>query len=246
MLNGETLDYYDYVRAQLAGGTLTFEPVAEIGDMARSNCLDLHYRAQAVALSIAKGIPNRSEPQRLPVNIYGADGDWEMYSTPSRDARLKTAFKYLRDMAQRFVEMAARHDVHLSYGGGNLPADLLRAYDEATRYCRVTYATGDNSRVTLSYEDARQRLFAMSFDPYQCVELRWGDPNASSCADGPVKRAWYAAEQSLRNQLERTYDARMDFTLDDLQTRHPGMALPPDTDVRAYLLSVAAQPDKAP
>src|SRR5262249_10646392 len=38
-LNGETLDYYDYVRAQLAGGTLLFEPVSEIADMARSNCL---------------------------------------------------------------------------------------------------------------------------------------------------------------------------------------------------------------
>jgi hypothetical protein len=245
-LNGETLDYYDYVRAQLAGGKLTFEPVAEIGDMARSNCLDLHYRAQAVALAVAKGIQNQLEPRRLPDNIYGADGDWEMYSTPSRDARLKTAFKYLRDMAQRFVEMGARHDAHLFYNGDNLPTDLLRAYDQATRYCRVTYIASDGSRVTLGYEDARQRLSAMSFDPYQCVELRWGDPSASGCADGSVKRAWYEAEQSLRNQLERTYDARMDFTLDDLQARSPGVTSSPDTDVRAYLLSVSAQPDKAP
>ena len=245
-LNNEILDYYDYVRAQLAGGTLLFEPVSEIADMARSNCLDLRYRAQAVALAIVKGIQNRPEPDRLPYNIYGADGDWEMYSTPSRDARLKTAFKHLRDTAQRFVEMAARHDPHLSYQGTDIAGDMLDAYDEATRYCRVTYANSDGSRTILSYEDARKRLFAMSFDPYQCIEHRWGDTEAAACSDSPEKRAWYDAEQNLRNQIERTYDARMDFSRDDLQARHPGVAASPDTDMRAYLLSVSPQADKAP
>ena len=245
-LNGERLDYYDYVRAQLAGGTLLFEPVTEIADMARSNCLDLHYRAQAVALATARGIENHPEPERLPYNIYGADGDWEMYSTPSRDARLKTAFKYLRDTAQRFVEMAARHDPHLSYEGGDIAGDLLRAYDLATRYCRVSYANSDGSRTTLNYEDARKRLFAMSFDPYQCIEHRWGDTESATCADNPLKRAWYDGEQNLRNQTERTYDARMDFSRDDLLTRHPGVETTPDTDVRAYLMSAGAQPDRAP
>lgn len=244
-LNGETLDYYDYVRAQMAGGKLLFEPVAEIRDMARSLCIDLHYRAQAVALALTHGIQNRPEPARLPENIYGTDGDWETYSTPSRDARLKVEFKSLRDTAQRFVEMAARHDAHLSYDGTDLPGDLLRAYDRETKYCGVPYSNSDGSLTTLGFEDARQRLFAMSFDPYQCIERRWGDANAATCADSSVKRGWYDAEQSLRNQLERTYDARMDFTLRDLQERKPGVAAPPDTDVRAYLTKLA-QPDSAP
>ncbi len=245
-LNGETLDYYDYVRAQLAGGTLLFDPIGEIADMGRSNCLDLRYRAQAAALAIARGMENRPEPDRLPYNIYGADGDWELYSTPSRDARLKTAFKHLRDMAQRFVEMAASRDPHLSYQGSDIAGDLLRAYDDATRFCRVVYANSDGSRVILSYEEARERLFAMSFDPYQCIERRWGDSTAPTCADGEVKRAWYDAEQNLRNQIERTYDARMDYSLDDLQTRQPGAAAAPDTDVRTYLLNAGVQAVKAP
>jgi hypothetical protein len=84
----------------------------------------------------------------------------------------------------------------------------------------------------------------MSFDPYQCIERRWGarDENElSTCRDGAVKRAWYEAEQNLRNQIDRTYDAQMDFTLEEL--REPGagkgVASPPDTDTRAYLVSVA-------
>ncbi|HWA89615.1 MAG TPA: hypothetical protein VG889_06235 [Rhizomicrobium sp.] len=232
-LNGETLDYYDYVRAQMAGGKLEFEPVAELREIVRANCSDLHYRAQAVSLALAAGIQNRAEPQRLPENIYGTEGDWETYSTPSRDARLKTEFKALRDLVQRFVEMQRRGDPHLVYTGDDLVGDLLKAYDRETRFCFV----GTGSAAPLAYEEARKRLFAMSFDPYQCLERRWGGdaPCRESDRDGADKQAWYAAEQGLRNQLERTYDARMDFTLDELRARPVPPA--PDTDVRAYLVS---------
>jgi hypothetical protein len=225
-LNGETLDYYDYVRARMAGGTLVFEPLAELRDMIWSNCADLHYRAQAVDLALAAGIQNRAQPARLPDNIYGTEGDWETYSTPSRDARLKTAFKHLRDQVQRFVEMARRGDPHIHYEGHDIAGDLLKVYQRETPYCRIDTGAG-----TLAYEEARAKLFAMSFDPYHCGERRWG----GDCAGDPTKRAWYQAEQNLRNQIERTYDARMGFTLDQLQRQPPVAA--PDTDVIAYLLS---------
>jgi len=83
----------------------------------------------------------------------------------------------------------------------------------------------------------------MSFDPYQCIERRWGatDPRElATCRDGPWKQSWYAAEQNLRNQIDRTYDAQMDFSLEELKTPGPGkgVAAPPDIDARAYLLSV--------
>ena len=100
-LNGQEMDHYDYVRAALSGGRLRFDPVREVADMVASNCADLGYRADAVTLSLAAGLQNQPEPGRLPPNIYGTDGDWETYSTPSRDARLKTAFKELRDAAPR-------------------------------------------------------------------------------------------------------------------------------------------------
>ncbi|MGH6878825.1 MAG: formylglycine-generating enzyme family protein, partial [Rhizomicrobium sp.] len=243
-LNGETLDYYDYVRAKVGGGKLLFDPVKEIGEMVDSNCADLHYRALAVNIAIATGIQNRPEPDRLPRNIYGTNGDWETYSTPSRDARLKTAFNELRNKAQRFVEMYQKGDtVHLLYAGTDLVDDMLAAYDREAGQCSLTYARTNGAPVTLSYEDARKRLFLISFDPYQCVERRWGatDPDElSSCPDAEVKREWYAAEQNLRNQIDRTYDARMDFSLADLQTPGPGkgVPMPPDTDARGYLLSM--------
>jgi hypothetical protein len=251
-LNGETMDYYDYVRAAMAGGQLMFDPLKEVREMANSICYDLHYRAQAVDLALAAGMARRPEPERLPENIYGTYGDWEMYSTPSRDARLKTAFKALRDIAERFVRMQKDNDGirHLYYFGDDIAGDMLTVYDASTANCSVTYTKSDGSPLTLRYEEARRRLFAMSFDPYQCAERRWGasDPaELASCKDGPLKQAWYFAEQNLRNQLDRTYDARMDYTLDALKTPGPGKGVPfpPDTDVRAYLLGVIAKEKQA-
>lgn len=240
-LNGETVDYYDYVRGQLAGGTLLFDPLREVGDMVDSNCDDLHYRVQAVDLAIEAGLNHRNEPERLPPNIYGTEGDWETYSSPSRDARLKTAFKELRDSAARFIRMAARHDKKIAYRGKNLAADMLAVYDTHAAQCRVTYTRSDGSKITFGYEEARRRLFDMSFDPYQCPERRWGataGAELATCPDNTLKTAWYEGERFLRNQIDRTYDARMDFTLAELKTPGPGKGVPaaPDTDVRTFLV----------
>ena len=244
-LNGERLGYYDYLRARMAGGVLEFEPLAELREMIWSNCADLHYRAQAVDRALAAGLQNRPEPAHLPDNIYGTEGDWETFSTPSRDARLKTAFKYLRHQVQRFVEMDRRKDPHLRYAGQSLAADLLKTYLQETQYCTIAYTRSDGTRMNLSYEEARERLFALSFDPYDCAERRWGasaPAELASCRDGADKQAWYAAEQGLRNRTERSYGVRMGYSLSTL------VALPmmpaPDTDVVAYLKSQI--PESAP
>jgi hypothetical protein len=242
-LDGQQMDYYDYVRAKLAGGKLEFDPVQEVRDQVDSNCNDLHYRSDAVILAIQANVDKRPEPERLPPNIYGTEGDWEIYSTPSRDARLKTSFKELRDNVQRFVEFYRTHDARLVYKGNDLVDDLIAAYDNRAAACKLTYTRSDGSLVTLNYDDARHRLFLMSFDPYQCIERRWGatDPReVATCKDGPNKAQWYAAEQNLRNQIDRTYDARMDFTLEELRTpgAGKGVAAPPDIDARAYLMTM--------
>ncbi|MBV9064080.1 MAG: formylglycine-generating enzyme family protein [Alphaproteobacteria bacterium] len=218
-------------------------PVSELANMIQEKCTDLQDRVQAVDNAIAAGIQNRAEPSRLPRNIYGTSGDWETYSTPSRDARLKTAFKELRDNVVRFINMYRTGNRHLIYDGNDLVADMLATYDHETAQCTVTYKRSDGSPVTLPYEEVRKRLFRLSFDPYHCVERRWGasDPGElSTCPDGPEKKAWYAAEQNLRNQIDRTYDARMDFTLAELRTPGPGKGWgnPPDVDARSILLSM--------
>lgn len=241
VIEGQAVDYYDYIRARMGGGSLTFEPVQEVRNMVRANCEDLRYRAEAVDLAIRAGIQNKAQPARLPPNIYGTEGEWEEFSTPSRDARLKASFLELNEQVQRFVQWHAEGDRRIRFAGSNLAGALLKAYDEEAAQCTITYLRSNGTPVNLGYEDVRKRLFSLSFDPYHCIERRWGasDPaELSTCRDDATKVAWYAAQQGLRNQIERTYEARMDFTLQELGVPGPGrgVALTPDVDVRRYLV----------
>jgi hypothetical protein len=244
-MGGTPMDYYDYVRAALGGGALRFDPLTEMADMVTSNCADLSYRADAVAMALAAGLQKRPQPERLPRNIYGTDGDWEIFSTPSRDARLKTAFKETRDQAMRFVALWRARDPRLVYRGSDLVQDLAGVYRRAAAACTVRYARSDGTLAEIGYEAARQRLFRMSFDPYHCAEHRWGE-DGPTCRDGPVKRRWYAAEQNLRNQIDRTYETRMDFSLDELEAGVPGSgpATAPETDVLGWLAAGAPLPQE--
>jgi hypothetical protein len=142
-------------------------------------------------------------------------------------------------------------DPHLRYLGDDMIGDLLATYQHDSAACELHYTRSDGSVIRLTYEDAVRRMFAFSFDPYQCVERRWGASDAaelSTCRDSPLKLAWYAAEQKLRNQLDRTYDARMDFALGELTAPGDGkgVATAPDIDVLAFLNRVRdARPGNA-
>jgi hypothetical protein len=248
-LGGETLDWYDFVRRRLARAGFRYDPLDETRGMVRAICEDLKYRVDAVDVAVQAGLHRRPQPDRLPLNIYGTDGDWETYSTPSRDARLKTAFKELRDEVQRFLDLVASEPAKLAYAGDDLARDLARVHAEETAACRITYTASDGGTRPLSFADVEARLFALSFDPYHCPERRWGATTADeleTCPDGPEKRAWYEAQQRLRNQPDRTYDVRMGFTLADLKRRVPGSGLdqPPDVSVAA-VLATAREPVRA-
>ena len=185
-------------------------------------------------------IHKRPQPERLPNNIYGTDGDWETYSTPSRDARLKTAFKELRDEVARFLALAAAGSDRLAYAGEDIRRDIREVYLQETSACSIAYARSDGSEKQLGFAEVARRLFALSFDPHHCAERRWGAQDAeelATCPDGADKRAWYDAERRLRNQPDRTYDVRMGFSLADLRKGVPGSGIdaPPGIDVLALL-----------
>jgi hypothetical protein len=237
---GETLDYYQFVRKRLARGTLKYDPVDEIRSMVHTMCEDLKYRVDAVNAAIAADMHARPQPDRLPDNIYGTSGDWEVYSTPSRDARLRTAFKELRDEVMRFLEMAASRSSHLAYTGTDLRRDLREAYTREADACMISYTRSDGSRRQLSFVDVTRRLPLLSFDPHHCPERRWGAHDReelATCRDGTTKTHWYEAEQRLRNQLDRTYHLRMNFSLADLKRKAPGSGVdePPTVDVLELL-----------
>ncbi len=237
---GTTYSYYDYVRIKMSKGNLKLDPMVEIKSLSEDLCQTVQDRVHAVQGGITAGVAAKAHPERLPANIYGTSGEWEEYSTPSRDARLKTSFKELRDTAEQMVQLFAARDPRLVYPGANIKGDMLNSYNQVVAQCQIQYTKSNGAVQQLTLDQVRQRLFQISFDPYHCAELRWGASEAqelATCGDNNNKREWYARERWLRNQIERRYDARMDFSLEELTGPKPGAGVenPPDVDVVKYL-----------
>ncbi|MNK38596.1 hypothetical protein D3C87_571890 [compost metagenome] len=242
LFNGQPLAYFDYVRIKLASPGFRLDPLLDIKELTQDICVSVKDRVVAVNTAIKSGVANKEHPVRLPMNIYGSQGEWEDYASPARDARLKVSYMDLLAQAKQLLERWKARDPSLVYNGGNLAADLLNIYTTEARSCRIAYTNSDRRAVTLDVDQIRQRVFDLSFDPYHCVEYRWGASSAqelASCRDNDNKREWYAREVWLRNQWERRYDVRMDFSLEELTGPMPGagIAQPPDVDIVRFLTS---------
>jgi hypothetical protein len=226
--NGAPLGYYEYARVAISGGRSDFNPVYELEATMGTLCNDLNDRAQAVNQAVANGISAKLHPSQIPANIYNSDdSEWESYATPARDARLRAAFVAFRQELGRMIGLWLGRDPRVVYDGLDLKRDLLAAYDRESQICTITFLSNDKHPVPMTFDDISQRLFAMSFDPYSCVELRWGQ-DSTACPDQAGKRRWYGMEEQARH------------VADPDRGSIAGLA---DTDIRGL---IAAMPPRAP
>jgi hypothetical protein len=245
-LNGQLVTYHEFIRRKLAKEPLKIVPALEIRQLVDAACLGIQDRVLAVNHALQVGMHNDPHPERLPPNIYGTGGHWqwhhwESYSSPSRDAHIKSELKHILDVARSVIQRHRNNDPLVSYNGDNIASGMLKAYVEAARRCDLTYTNSNGRSVKLDFLDVTERAFKLSFDPYHCVELRWGaeGEELDSCKDDSDKILWYRNERFLRNQIDRRYDDRMDFTVEELSSLRPGngVAEPPDINVIRYLES---------
>ncbi|WII73747.1 hypothetical protein QJS83_07640 [Bdellovibrio sp. 22V] len=243
VVQGQQVGFYDYVRLSLTQGELHIDPLKDMAQIVDDICVSLKDRVAAVEAARTSGVYLKPHPERLPVNIFGTEGEWEAYATPSRDARLKVAFMDLLSQTKANIERYKRGESSIRYNGVNLAEDLFKVYAQKAQACQFSYTTTNNLTVKMNLEAARQRLFAMSFDPYHCIEHRWGARIAqelAACTDDSNKRLWYENQKWMRYQYERKYDARMDYSVYELTGPLPGgvgIATPPDIDIVGYLKS---------
>lgn len=242
--DGRNVSYYEYVRLKMALGDLKIYPLDDFRSTLKDLCQAVQDRVVAVDNAIKSGVSKKDHPARLPENIYGTQGEWEIYSTPSRDAQLKVSFRDLLDQADNYMKKIKANDPSIVYAGSDLPTELLDVYQSESKSCQITYTNSNGRGINLDLEQVRKRLFSLSFDPYHCVELRWGASTAeelNSCGDSQNKRLWYTREQRLRNQHIRRYDIRMDFSLEELAhpTDNNGVATPIDVDIETFLKNLS-------
>ena len=222
------LGYYDYIRLAMAKTNSRSDPMQEFVFMMQDIYEDIRYRALAVEVAIQKGCHLKPHPGKLPYNIYGTDGIWEELSTPSRDARLKVAFREFYDVTRQMVMNTERYDPKMAKA---LAYNFLLKYDELAPKMCISYVNSAGRQVVLNFADVNYRLFDLSFDPYHSIEYRWGarGQELSTANDGETKRKFYDLEKRLRNQLERLYGCNTPLTM--------GPERPVSVDVRGWLYS---------
>ena len=116
-------------------------------------------------------------------------------------------------------------DPRVVYDGLDLKRDLLATYGRQSAACTITILSSDKRPVRLTFDDISHRLFDMSFDPYNCVELRWGG-DGMGCPDQAGKRRYYALEAQARRVTDPDTGA---------------MAGPADTDIRGLIASMPSR-----
>jgi hypothetical protein len=213
-VDGFKLNYHQWVKRQLALGNARVDPLHELTQQLSALHEALKERVDSVNAAIDKGIHKKPHPNSLPYNIYGAEGEWEAYSTPGRDARLKSQVQEIFNFISLSVEAVARgnHPYLFSGTARQLVQEYGKIWQDRATQQRISYSNSAGSVLVLTLAQIMDRLFKLSFDPYHCPELRWGDTQSSTCQDGALKRDWYTKEQRLRHVISP--DSRVHTTLD--------------------------------
>lgn len=216
-VDDHVLNYWEWVRARVSTNGIYFYPLEDFNMLLDEVCQGIQYRVESVDIAMAAGMHDKPHPNKLPFNIYGATGDWENYSSPGRDVRIRAAFRGAFAYVLKSMELAAEGSSRLKYRVE--PWELYKEYrqiwDDHSKntLCQFEYTNSAGAKVGMTMEDVADRLFDLSFDPYHCPELRWGArPDSAydtareeykSCPLDNRKYHWYQEESRLRNRTTR-------------------------------------------
>ena len=216
----KNVNFYDWVKFKLSGGLYRLNPIQEMRNEMDQLCMAAQDRVAAVQVAIDNQVHTKDHPDTLPTNIFGADGEWEAYSTPGRDMRLKLKILSIPESAKGWMARYLAKDPLMSYSGTNLKQDLIATYKQSVLACKITYKNSKGTDTTIGLETLIGRVAKISYDPYACPEIRWGayrEADLATCADSQQKREWNDLQQFLRNNLVKDTDAFHGFTLQQLE-----------------------------
>jgi hypothetical protein len=235
--NGTDLPFTQFVRARLSLNGMTINPIEEAQVMFADLCRDFEDRIASVEKAVTDNVSQKSHPGSLPENIYGTDGEWETYSTPSRDARLKASVREIYNTTASFIGVGEAPNFTIDYQGANLRDDLKKVYKNSSAQCKLNIKKSNGQIRTMNLDEAIDRLFGFSFNPYICPELRWGlsGDELSTCSQDNEKWEWYRASQALRNQIDRDYSKYMGYSLRELPGSGLGVKQTPEFDFHELL-----------
>jgi len=119
--------------------------------------------------------------------IFEATGDWEDFSTPSRDLRLLIAIDVARGLPARVARRPERYAMPAGKAPDRVQAELEARLERELQDRKFKYVRSDGTDWELGLVDVVHRADALetAYNPNDCVELRWGaspgSPEGSPC-----------------------------------------------------------------
>jgi hypothetical protein len=113
--------------------------------------------------------------------IFETTGPWEDFSTPARDFRLLIAIDVVRGYPDRVARRTERYAMPKGKSVADVKVELQGVLASELAARKFSYTRSDDSQWTLSLKDVIDRVAAleMSYNPNDCVELRWAAPDKS-------------------------------------------------------------------
>jgi hypothetical protein len=185
----------DYSLDQYAGGIEGFYDKVE--DVLSPASLDpaqalletlqaLEEQVKTRASSVDNGrkfLASRKPAAEMPdgAKIFETTGEWEDFSTPSRDLRLLIAIDVARALPARVARRTERYAMPKDKSPDQVRGLLEELLARELRERTFKYTRSDGSDWELKLLDvvARQTALEMAYNPNECVEARWGAPPAS-------------------------------------------------------------------
>lgn len=125
-----------------------------------------------------KFLDKKGPPAPMPegAQIFETQGPWEDFSTPSRDLRLLIAIDVAKGFAARVARRPGRYAMGQGKSVDETRTNLEALLDTELRARKVQYTRTDGStfELTLAEVVGRADAFEMTYNPNDCVELRWG------------------------------------------------------------------------
>ncbi len=243
--NNAALGLFEYARASMSAGNFAFNPAYELQVSMQALCHEVKERAIHVNDAKANGIPDRPQIARIPGTAAQNDNaEWAAYATLPADARLRNSFMQFYLGVARMIRQSQQRDTRMVQDKGSLKDHLQEVYAAGSRDCAITYINSASKPVTLDLNQIAGRLFALDFDPYHCIERRWGASSPeelASCKDADIKTRWYKAEQVLRNQVDAGYVMRQAVSLPEIEKL--ALTAPTGLDVNALIQNADEKTD---
>jgi hypothetical protein len=206
-------DFYDIMERLINPEPL--DPATALHDLFEALHEQLLARVQSVAISeeYLKFQPDTIIPMPNGKEIFQTIGLWEDYSTPNRDLRLLIAMDTIFEFPDQVVRAPKNYKLPKGKSLEEVKKELEELHRKLANEMTITYIRSNGKEQTLSLEEIfkRKEAFEMSYNPNDCVEVRWGAPAGSEELSSCRRRAPASQQEKMKSMRQWFHERHYPF-----------------------------------